>query len=507
MESMNTVIPVRSRSAPPRASAMIEALRGLGYSTATALADIIDNSVSANARNVELSFAWKGGSSHIAVLDDGDGMNAAGLDLAMRLGERNPLDRRSAGDLGRFGLGLKTASFSQCRRLTVATRKDGQTNCLRWDLDVLAASADDGWHLLEGPEEGSQDLLAPLEGAASGTLVLWELLDRIVTSGFGEQDFLDLLDMVERHLAMVFHRYLDGSRPALRLKINGRPVAPWDPFLVSHPATYSSPVVPLWSAGGAVEVQCHVLPHKDHLTFEESQSAGGLHGWTAQQGFYVYRNRRLLVAGSWLGLGQGRSWTKEEAHRLARIRLDIPNSADADWRIDIRKSTARPPVGLRAALTRLAEDTRARARRVFAHRGQPIRVGRSQAVAQAWRAEHGSGGMRYRIDASHPAIRGVLDQAGGLSSQIKAMLRVIEETVPVQRIWLDTTEGKETPRTGFSGEPPAEVSSVLAAIYRNMILKKGMSPALARERLLHTEPFHNYPELVGGLPDDLDTEA
>ncbi|MEA1674555.1 ATP-binding protein [Nitrospirillum sp. BR 11163] len=481
---------------------MIEALRGLGYSTATALADIIDNSLSANARNVSLIFSWAGGRSHVAVLDDGKGMDALTLDLAMRLGERSPLDQREAGDLGRFGLGLKTASFSQCRRLTVASVNRGEINCLRWDLDVLAAS-DDGWHLLEGPADGSEGLIAPLADAGKGTLVLWECLDRIVTPGFKEQDFLDLIDMVERHLAMVFHRYLSEPRPKLRLTINGRSVSPWDPFMASHPATYSSPVVPL----GDVQVQCHVLPHKDRLTPDEVESGGGPHGWTAQQGFYVYRNERLLVAGSWLGLGHGRSWTKEEAHRLARIRLDIPNSADAAWKIDIRKSSAKPPVGLRPALTRLAEDARSRARKVFAHRGQPVRVGGAKPVVQAWRAEHFKGGVRYRIDDSHPAVREVLDQAGHLAPQIKAMIRVIEETVPVQRMWLDTAEGKETPRTGFAGEAPAEVRSVLLPMYRNFILRKAMSPELARERLLSTEPFHNYPELVRSLPDVPDAEG
>lgn len=498
--------PPRSRSAPPRASAMLEALRGLGYSTATALADIIDNSISASASRVDLTFGWDGERSYITLLDDGEGMDARGLDLAMRLGERSPLEERATGDLGRFGLGLKTASFSQCRRLTVATLRKSELHCLRWDLDVLASSPDDGWHLLEGPAEGSEPLLEPLTGAGKGTLVLWERLDRIITPGCGEQDFLDLMDTVEQHLAMVFHRYLEGSRPRLRLTMNRRPIAPWDPFLTRHPSTWSSPVAPLSTEGGTVVVQCHVLPHKDRLDPREVQSAGGPHGWTAQQGFYVYRNERLLVAGSWLGIGQGRSWTKEEAHRLARIRLDLPNSADADWKIDIRKSTARPPLTVRASLTRLAEDTRARARRVFAHRGQPNRLAGAQPVTQAWRADHFKGGMRYRIDDAHPAVRAVLDEAGALLPQIKAMLRVLEETVPVQRIWLDTTEGQETPRTGFAGEPPAEVRSVLLVMYRNLVLRKGMSPGLARERLLQTEPFHNYAELVAALPDDPSTQ-
>jgi len=234
----------------------------------------------------------------------------------------------------------------------------------------------------------------------------------------------------------------------------------------------------------------------------DHDSAAGPDGWTAQQGFYVYRNERLLVSGSWLGLGRGRSWTKEEAHRLARIRLDIPNTADAEWKIDVRKSSARPPVSIRERLTRLAEDTRERARRVFAHRGQPLRTGNNEPLAQAWRTEHFNGGIRYRIDPEHPVIKSVLEDAGAIEPQIRAMLRIIEETIPVQRIWLDTTEARETPRTGFAGEPPAEVQAVLAVVYRNMVLRKGLSPAQARARLLSTEPFNNYPEMISTLPDE-----
>lgn len=491
-----------SRHAPPRAGAMIEALRGLGYSTATAIADIIDNSIAAGAGNVDLGFVWAGKDSVITILDDGFGMDDAGLDRAMRLGEKSPLDSRSETDLGRFGIGLKTASFSQCRRLTVASRQQGgSVSCLCWDLDVLAACADDGWLLLEGPEEASQSLLASLHAVGTGTLVLWERLDRIVTPGFTEQTFLDLVDNVERHLAMVFHRYLSGPHPALCIRLNNRPVIPWDPFLSGHPATWTSPLVLLETASGEIEMQGHVLPHKDRLSVNEHELAAGPDGWTAQQGFYVYRNQRLLVAGSWLGIGQGRSWTKEEAHRLARIRLDIPNSADMDWKIDVRKSTARPPVQVRPILTKLAEDTRSRARRVFAHRGKAVRLGDNKPVAEVWRAEHFKGGMRYRIDLDHPAVRAVLDEAGSLTRQVRTMLRIIEESIPVQRIWLDTTEGRETPRTGFAGDPPEEVKTVLETMFRNMVAKKGLSPSLAREQLLHTEPFQNYPDLVAALPD------
>lgn len=483
--------------APPRAAAMVEALRGLGYSAGTALADIIDNSIAAGAGRVDIRFRWAGARSSITVQDDGRGMSRDELIRAMRLGDRSPADERAADDLGRFGLGLKTASFSQARRLTVASRQEESSAAFRWDLDFLASADGDGWYLLEGPAEDS-DL--QLDLGSAGTVVAWEKLDRIVTPGFTEQDFLELVDAVEAHLALTFHRYLSGPGRRVAIWLNAKAVQPTSPFLEQHPATWTSPIARLPAQSGTVEVQCHVLPHKDRLDTAAQTRAGGVDGWTAQQGFYVYRNRRLLVAGSWLGLGRGRAWTKEEAHRLARIRVDIPNAADADWKIDIRKSTARPPVTLRDQLTLLAEDTRERARRVFARRGRPA-SGATNEVLQAWRADHFAGGMRYRIDEGHPAVQAVLEQSGAMEQDVRAMLRVIEETVPVQRIWLDTTEARETPRTGFSADPPAEVLRTMRVLYRSFVLRKGMSPALARARLRLTEPFDGFPDLIDRLPD------
>ena len=490
----------KSRSAPPRAMAMLESLRGLGYSTGAALADIIDNSVSAGAAEVRLDFAWDGPRSRITILDDGRGMSDGELESAMRLGDRNPLEARSTSDLGRFGMGLKTASFSQCRRLTVAAVKDGVASCLRWDLDELAADPEGGWLLFEGPARGSESFLDGLNGRKSGALVLWEQLDRVVTAGYTSDDFHDLIDLVERHLAMVFHRLLQGPRARLRLSINGRAVEAWDPFMTGHPAKpWASPPTNHPTSYGTVTVQAHVLPHRDKLSPAEFEENAGPAGWTAQQGFYVYRNERLLVAGGWLGLGNSRAWNREEAHRLARIRLDIPNTADADWKIDVRKSTARPPVSIRPWLTLLAENTRERARRVFAFRGSPAPAKGNVPIEQAWRVDRVNAGVRYRIELSHPSVAAVMESAGSLAPLIKSMLRVIEETVPVQRIWLDTAENKDTPRTGFEGEPNAAVIEVARVLFDDLVERKGLSVEEARKSMSHTEPFQKYPALVAQL--------
>ena len=497
-------VSIRFRNAPPKAAAMVEALRGLGYTTETALADLVDNSISAGAVKIDIHFHWAESDSWITIADDGCGMADDELESAMKLGDRNPLHHRSKSDLGRFGLGLKTASFSQARRLTVKSTKDGANSCLRWDLDVLANDPHGNWHLLEGPCEGSEYKFSQSGKLGNGTVVLWELIDRIVSPSYKERDFHDLVDRVEAHLSMVFHRFLDRSGDGVELSINDRPLKPWDPFLSTNAATWRSPEAPMGSGNWKVTAQAFVLPHKDRLGDKAYLDAGGPEGWSSQQGFYVYRGRRLLVAGSWLGLGRGRSWSKDEAHRLARIRLDIPNSTDADWKIDVRKSSAHPPVRLREQLTRLAEDARDRARKVFLHRAQSnSSTGRTEDLASVWMSKELASGRRYRVDRNHPAIKSLLDEGGELGERVEALLRILEETIPVQRIWLEAAESGEHAKGGFTGEADETVKNILLSLYRTLVLKSGMSPEMAKQKLLKTEPFDLHSDLVHGLPSEI----
>lgn len=491
------------RNAPPHASSMVESLRGLGYAPATAIADLIDNSVTANARKVAICLEWAGERSWVRIVDDGDGMDDPTLEAGMRLGARDPRAERKVSDLGRFGLGLKTASFSQARRLTVASRrKGGPAVCLRWDLDLLGQEPDAEWPLFEGPASGSEHLLSPLDQMEHGTVVLWETLDRIVTDGFAARDMIELADRVEAHLAMTFHRLLDEQPCGLHLHLNDRPIKAWDPYLMGHPAkALESTEYRIHDTTG-VAVQLHVLPHRDMLKPSEQEVAAGPGGWTQQEGFYVYRNKRLLLAGGWLGLGDGgKPWPRDEAHRLARIRLDIPNSADADWKINVLKSTASPPVRLRSQLHRLATETRDTARRVFAHRGHvtPASGTRSNAVAEAWQVRRFAQGTSYRIARDHDLVASILNRAGSLRPDILALLRLIEETVPVQRIWLDTAEDKETPRTGFAGAADNEVMETLSSMFEALVKFRGLSPTEARERLGRTPPFDRHLDLVAAL--------
>ena len=488
----------------PPARSMFEALRGLGYSVWTAVADLIDNSINAGARRVHLDFRWAEERSHVTVLDDGDGMDEDELTAAMRLGSRSPLQPRSDTDLGRFGLGLKTASISQCRRLTVASRRGGGPIAVRcWDLDQVART--DEWQLRTTAQADTEALLAPLERLAQGTLVIWQDLDRLAI-GVGrraEQAFLKAVDQTAAHLSMVFHRYLDGPKPLLRIYVNDskeqHPIRPWDPTLRNHPATQRTPREHLHNGSSSILVQGFVLPHKDRLSESEYEEAGGLEGWVAQQGFYVYRNKRMLLAGSWLGLGRGRKWVKEEHYKLARLILDMTNESDADWKIDIPKSRAVPPEAYRPRLTDLGQHVRESAKRVFVHRGAYGRRQPQENVARAWQVIERPEGTRYRLDRAHPAIASVLESSGSLRDAIEAMLRVIEVTVPVQRIWLDVSESEGASPVSFEGEPPEEVRAVAQSLFRQLVLHARLSPDDARARLKLTEPFQDFPSLIDSI--------
>lgn len=497
--------------ATPPADAMVEALRGVGYSTATALADLIDNSITALARNVWILFRWEGSRSCISLLDDGQGMSESELFEAMRPGSSNPLATRSQSDLGRFGLGMKTASFSRCRRLTVCSRPPGGELAVRcWDLDHIARVRD--WQLLKEAVPGPHSRLDAINELAHGTLVLWEELDRIVqgnpepSNEKAHDAFLELAEQVQNHLAMVFHRFLDGSCPDLRIYINGMDerhrVKPWDPFLTKHSATIPTPEEKIGGPGSHVRVKGYILPHKDQLSEQEYQVAGGQDGWTSQQGFYVYRNRRMLVAGDWIGLGRPRLWTKEEQYKLARLRLDISNEDDSSWSIDIKKSRAKPPRVLRDRLIDIAEKVRNDARRIFVYRGTYGQRAPVVDLQRTWVSVETSRGTKYRIDRYHPAVANVLKHSRDLHPDVEAMLRVIEESVPIQRIWLETVESEGALETGFKGDPPAEVTEIAKGLLKSFVLSGGMSIELAREYILKTEPFNDYPDIIRTLTLD-----
>ncbi|WP_174274388.1 ATP-binding protein [Sphingomonas bacterium] len=428
----------------PTASALLQSLRGLGYSPETALADLVDNSIAAGAGVISLDIEWNDGDPRIILLDDGRGMAPDKLEEAMRFGGVGPSVDRDPDDLGRFGLGLKTASLSQCRRLTVISRQDGITHSMMWDVDEVRRT--DRWTVQTEVMPIGIKQLTTLERNVSGTMLVLEAMDEIGgLYGLDEEGFYAKIQDVRAHFAMVFHRFLSLDARRLAIVVNERAVEGWDPMLRTHPATRTLAAGRVGSGSAGVHVAPFVLPHRDRFANEaEYAAAGGPGSWAERQGFYVYRAKRLVVAGSWLGLGGSRAWTKEESSRLARIAVDLPSKADAAWRIDVRKSAARPPAAMRARLSGIGATCREVAREVFAWRGGNVRgPSRPADVAGLWVEERLSGKRRYRIARDHPVITRLSDPATFDPGLFSAALTLIERSVPIERIWLDVSEGAD----------------------------------------------------------------
>ena len=479
----------------PRADALMESLRATGYSLPYAVCDLIDNSITAGARNIWLNFRWAGSESRVSILDDGAGMTELELIDAMRIGSRSPLEVREAADLGRYGLGLKTASISQARSLTVATRTARQVgaNVKRWDLDHLASTGD--WQLLNVPSETAGDDVNLLSQLEHGTLVTWNKLDRLVGDARSDnvrarRQFHNALRTVEQHVAMVFHRFM-VHRDSVSIWLNDQKITPWDPFIADEAATQRLSPETLGPKDDGIRVIPYVLPHHSRLTGEQHRAAGGPAGWNAQQGFYVYRNRRLLLPGDWLGLG----FLREEHYKLARIQVDLPNSVDHEWDIDVRKSRARSPLRYKDDLRRIAHATRKRAVAVYRHRGKIIARGMRNSPIFVWQRRVKQNKVSYVINREHPLVRDALGADSIDTKALRQILRLVEEYIPVQQIWVDQAEGDESQSKPFESAGQREIVELIRALY-NTFINDGLTHEQALERLLATEAIGERFELV-----------
>lgn len=356
-------------------------LRDMGYSIESAVADLVDNSIDAGARTVDVDLVFEGAESWLRVADDGCGMTPQVLDEAMRYGTRRDYGSR---DLGRYGLGLKTASLSQCRRLSVATRiapERARVHARCWDLDHVEAV--DEWQLLDlGPLERDERLTNPL-AQRPGTVVLWEQLDRILgyrrpESGAGARGIAATANLVREHLAMIFHRFLSGEagRPSeLRLFVNGEEVTPWDPFARDEVRTRRLAQQHLRASGedsrlsdASIRVQPYILPSQSQFSTPFAHTnAGGPRRWNRQQGLYVYLRDRLVQSGGW-----SRLRAEDEHTKLARIAIDVPEGLEHLFAINVSKMRVTIPEDFRHSLQALVSGVSARAREAYhAHSGDP----------------------------------------------------------------------------------------------------------------------------------------
>lgn len=463
------------------------------YNLAFSLADLIDNSITAGATDISIVDNYD--EQEIRVVDNGCGMTEDELVTNMRMGSRNPNSENKKEDLGRFGLGLKTASFAQARCLTVVSKRDGIFSAARWDLDNVT-----DWKMYLFDNDDARKLASNTFPDGNGTEIIWTKLNRLLEDGsIGFDDFNAMMADAESELSLVFHRYLSGELEPKRKKLtitrNGRKLIPFDPFCRANDSTHQKDEETLEIERGnqktKIYIKPFILPHFSNLTPSEDKMLGGREGYIKNQGFYVYREHRLIIRGTWFKLVP-----HGEFSNRARVRVDIPSSLDIGWKISVDKSEAELPWDLRLRLKNLlATWVLPDAISVYVKR-KPKTIEKLRPV---WSRHSASGGVwHFSINQLHPLLdsfRGRLraldkeSENSGFSSHFNDIVKLIEKCLPLSSIQSEMEKKPQTVNAGYTNSTEI-LDSALAL--RAHLVSAGHTEQYVIDTLKNTVPYDEH---------------
>ena len=426
-------------SNPPKAKFLMGSMRHMGYSFADAVADVMDNSVSAGCTTIKLLFPTNPEHIYVGILDDGCGMSEQELFRAMCYGSQANEKERSENDLGRYGLGMKSASLSQCRKMTVVSKKDGEISSYRWDYDEITSQGQrNDWAVLQLNTEEIKQLFcySELDEFEHGTLVLWEDFDGMYKSSGGRiyETLTRNRNYLLDHIPLIYHRFI--SEDGLKVYVNYELLKPLDPFLVYRSdCSWGKIRQPLSDSNGNehfVEITPYKLPFVTEMSEAEQYLIGGADKMSKMQGFYIYRGRRLIRYGTWFGT------PRHEVSKYARIKVDIPNCMDDIWKVDVMKRNAEIPTELAKLLERTIGALIAKSTRQTKFRGRAVTAPNEKTVYVWDRVESRENYFSYKINRNNTFIQTVLEQLDdSQKTAVEMMLQQIESKIPVHQLHLD----------------------------------------------------------------------
>lgn len=412
-------------------TSLVESVRNFGYDLNTAISDLIDNSISANARKIEITLLFEESEPCVLIKDDGLGMTDEVLKNSIVLGSQDPTELRLKGDLGRFGLGLKTASFSMCRQLNVFSKAQSHSIAFRsWDLDVVRKY--NKWLVSKEFPDWYESLEDCFKLSEAGTLIVWKKCDRL------KQLFTDLKKMnelgadLQSHIGTYFSRFLNGPQK-ISITVNDNEVIPWDPICEGSRSMGMQSI-------GNIQIHPYVLPAKDAFDdIAKFEKTAGIKGWNAQQGFYLFRNKRLIVNGGWLNL---KRMKLDEHTKLARIIIDFDSSDDEGWHVDVSKSKASVPMGtLRDHVDAIARHTRKEAEKIYRHRAKTNTREITAPDGFIWKTHKASDGkIAYKINRKHAVVRLLFEKHTGPRRDIEKLLILLEKLLPKESIQINANK-------------------------------------------------------------------
>ena len=480
----------------PQADMLMGSMRSMGYSFETALADVIDNSISADAKSIKVLFPNSPFErAAVGILDDGNGMPKDKLLEAMRYGSTSSEDVRAINDLGRFGLGLKSASLSQCRMLTAVSYWDGKVAAYRWDYNYILQTK--AWYVLSLTQAEIAELpyFDQLKVQKRGTLIIWEDFDILSKANDGQvYDALnDLKEVVANHLSLIFHRYMSRSRHKVVMYVNNQKLKPKDPFLESHAKTTirKERTIAIQDSHGKeqlIRIRPFILPYLSDMTEHDKKLMGGVEDMRSKQGFYVYRNERLIIWGNWFGMSRRNELTKN-----ARIRVDIPNALDDIWSIDVKKQVATIPKRIQNQLRKMVEEALGVSVTKHTHRGR--RNNPDDNIDYIWERIEGRGDkFFYQVNRDSELMKYIMRQIGEENATyIDMLISELEQAIPLGQIYLDKANGcaDVKPEDNRADEVYEMAITMVDSI-------KGASKLPLEtliDNLMHSQPFCDFTDL------------
>lgn len=437
------------------ATALLTGLRAIGYNFSTAVADIIDNSLAVNSTEIRIFSDALAKTPYFCVLDNGWGMNTAELDNAMLFGSDREGKEDCIQELGRFGLGLKSASLSQCREFIVASKKYGRIRAMSFDLDVVEAENKLLLKQLSSDEIDTLPQIERLKNFETGTLVIWTKFDKIegLAKNF-EDSFRAVVAESKKHVELVFHRFYNK----VAIYYNEKRIEKRDPFLtgsVGRQQTGRTSTINI--DGSDITVTPYTLPFANTLTSEEKQLLGNPKSIFDEQGFYLYRNERLISWGSWMHMG-----VRSELNKLARIQVDIPSTLDSVWMLDVKKSSAKIPDKIKDRIKMAVEDSIVRSKRTTKFPG----VKEQSAEVKIWdRINEHEGKIRYQINREAPAIETLSNALGENEKKLlEIVLSQIECYLPKYSIANDNMDALTIVNSGADAEEEHLIEEIVGIV-------------------------------------------
>lgn len=490
----------KERENIPQADMLMGSMRSMGYTFEAAIADVIDNSISASASSVRVLFPTSALEKIVVgILDDGIGMSKDTLFEAMRYGSSSSESIRKEGDLGRFGLGMKSASLSQCRILTVVSVWNGIFSAYVWDYNFIQKKKK--WSLLELTQEEIKMLpyYELLYAQGKGTLVLWKEFDILSKSNDDQvYDALNSLkDVVANHLSLIFHRYMTKSKHQISFYVNNQRLKAFDPFLESHPKTtcLKEKTIAVTDTHGQeqhIRVKPFVLPYLSDMSDKDKKLIGGIEEMRTKQGFYVYRNERLIIWGSWFGMSRRNELTKN-----ARIRVDIPNALDDIWSIDIKKQVAKIPKRIQNQLTKMVNDALGISVNKQTYRGRKENIDNN--IDYIWdRIEGRDKTYFYKINRKNKLLEFVFSRLNEAELEyIDILLTEIEHNIPMQQIYIDKSNNCVTLEEDIHRNDEIFETAVTMIDVGRKIASIPVEQLI--ENLMRSEPFCLFKDVKGKL--------